>query len=65
MLTKEQIAHFETFGFVIRRQCFSAGEMEEDQQCVRRCADRDRQGRPFDGEARGRRCWASSRRGRC
>ena len=52
MLTKEQIAHFETFGFVIRRQCFSAGEMEEISGAFDDVLTEDRQGRPFDGAAR-------------
>ena len=52
MLTKEQIAHFETFGFVIRRQCFPAGEMEEISSAFDDVLTEDRQGRPFDGAAR-------------
>ena len=52
MLTSEQIAHFETFGFVIRRQCFSAGEMEEISSAFDDVLTEDRQGRPFDGAAR-------------
>ena len=52
MLTKEQIAHFKTFGFVIRRQCFSAGEMEEISGAFDDVLTEDRRGRPFDGAAR-------------
>ena len=52
MLTKEQLAHFETFGFVIRRQCFSATEMEEISASFDDVLAVDRQGRPFDGTAR-------------
>ena len=52
MLTKEQIAHFETFGFVIRRHCFSESEMEEICRAFDDVLTEDRQGQPFDGAAR-------------
>ena len=52
MLNKEQIAHFGTFGFVIRRQCFSTGEMEEISSAFDDVLADDRRGRPFDGTAR-------------
>ena len=52
MLTAEQIAHFETFGFVIRRRCFSAVEMEEISDAFDEVLTEDRKGRPFDGKAR-------------
>ena len=52
MLTKEQIAHFETFGFVIRRHCFSESEMEEICRAFDDVLTEDRQGRPFDGAVR-------------
>ena len=52
MLTTEQIAHFETFGFVIRRQCFSATEMAEISSAFDDVLAADRQGQPFDGASR-------------
>ena len=52
MLTSEQIAHFETFGFVIRRHCFSASEMEEISRTFDDVLSEDRQGQAFDGAAR-------------
>ena len=52
MLTEEQIAHFETFGFVVRRQCFSTSEMEEISDAFDEVLTEDRKGRPFDGKAR-------------
>ena len=52
MLTTEQIAHFETFGFVIRQQCFSATEMAEISRAFDDVLAEDRKGRPFDGKAR-------------
>ncbi len=52
MLTAEQVAHFETFGFVIRRQCFSTNEMEEISEAFDEVLTEDRQGKPFDGEKR-------------
>ena len=52
MLTTEQIAHFETFGFVIRRQCFSATEMAEISRAFDDVLAADRKGQPFHGAAR-------------
>ena len=52
MLTTEQISHFETFGFVIRRQCFSATEIAEISSAFDDVLAADRQGQPFDGAAR-------------
>ena len=52
MLTAEQITHFETFGFLIRLQCFSAAEMEEISNAFDDVLTADRQGKPFDGEKR-------------
>lgn len=52
MLTTEQIAHFETFGFVVRRQCFSATEMEEISRAFDEVLAADRQGLPFEGKER-------------
>ena len=52
MLTAEQIAHFETFGFLIRRQCFSSKEMEKISRAFDEVLTEDRQGQPFAGETR-------------
>ena len=52
MLTPEQIAHFETFGFIIRRRCFSTAEMEEISRAFDDVLAADRQGQPFDGTKR-------------
>ena len=52
MLAAEQIAHFDTFGFVVRQQCFSASEMEEIGAAFDEVLTEDRQGKPFNGEAR-------------
>lgn len=52
MLTTEQIAHFETFGFVIRRQSFSATEMAEISSAFDDVLAADRKGQPFAGVAR-------------
>ena len=52
MLTAEQIAHFETFGFVIRRRCFSSKEMEKISRAFDEVLTEDRQGQPFAGETR-------------
>ncbi len=52
MLTVEQRAHFETFGFIVMRQAFSPHEMEAISRDFDDVLDEDRQGRPFDGEKR-------------
>lgn len=52
MLTAEQIAHFETFGFIVMRQAFSPHEMEAISRNFDDVLDEDRQGRPFSGEKR-------------
>ncbi len=52
MLTEEQIAHFETFGFVVRRRCFSTSEMEEISDAFDEVLAEDRRGEAFDGKAR-------------
>ena len=52
MLTTEQISHFETFGFVIRQQCFSATEIDEINRAFDDVLTEDRQGQPFAGETR-------------
>ena len=52
MLTKEQIAHFETFGFLAMRQLFSSEEMATISTEFEEILNEDRQGRPFAGENR-------------
>jgi ectoine hydroxylase-related dioxygenase (phytanoyl-CoA dioxygenase family) len=52
MLTAEQRAFFETFGFLVRRQLFSAHEMAAISQEFNAALAQDRQGRPFDGQKR-------------
>ncbi|MCY4117922.1 MAG: phytanoyl-CoA dioxygenase family protein [Caldilineaceae bacterium] len=52
MLSAEQIAHFETFGFIIMRQAFKPQEMEAISRDFDDVLDEDRQGLPFSGEKR-------------
>ena len=52
MLTKEQIAHFETVGFLAMRQLFSSEEMATISTEFEEILNEDRQGRPFAGENR-------------
>ncbi len=52
MLTAEQISHFDTFGFVVMRQYFSAAEMDEISHEFDDVLAEDRQGQPFAGETR-------------
>jgi ectoine hydroxylase-related dioxygenase (phytanoyl-CoA dioxygenase family) len=49
MLIPEQIAHFETFGFVLVPQAFSADEVAAISQAFDTLLDQDRQGEPFPG----------------
>lgn len=49
MLTNAQKAHFETFGFIVLRNCFSAEETDAISRTFDEVLDEDRQGRPFDG----------------
>ena len=50
MLTVEQRAHFETFGFLVQRQLFSAAEIEKLAGEYEEIMGEDREGRPFKGE---------------
>ena len=50
MLTAEQKAHFDTFGFLILRQLFSAAETEKLAGEYDEIMDEDRESRPFKGE---------------
>jgi ectoine hydroxylase-related dioxygenase (phytanoyl-CoA dioxygenase family) len=52
MLSPEQKAYFETFGFIVRRSCFSADEMAGISQEFDEVLAQDRQGQPFDGAKR-------------
>ena len=52
MITKEQIAHFQTFGFLVLRQAFSPDEMDAISQKFDELLDKDRDGQPFPGESR-------------
>jgi ectoine hydroxylase-related dioxygenase (phytanoyl-CoA dioxygenase family) len=52
MLTADQKAHFETFGFIVMRQAFSAAEMDAISREFDDVLAEDRQGQPFCGEKR-------------
>ena len=52
MLTDQQRAHFEVFGFLVLRQAFSAAEMSHISSTFDRVLDEDRRGRPFEGHKR-------------
>lgn len=52
MLTPQQQAHFDAFGFLILRQAFSPEETQQISQQFDEVLDEDRQGRPFNGEKR-------------
>ena len=52
MLTTEQKAHFETFGFIVMRQAFSPREMEDIGREFDDVLTQDRKGLPFSGEKR-------------
>ncbi len=52
MLTSEQKAHFDTFGFLLMRQCFSPGEMAEISRLFDEVMEEVREGKPFTGERR-------------
>ena len=52
MLTAEQIAHFETFGFIVMRQAFSPEEIDVIGREFDDVLNEDRQGQPFSGEKR-------------
>ena len=50
MLTSEQKAHFETFGFILLRQQFSAQEMNLISKKFDDAMLQDRRGQPYAGE---------------
>jgi hypothetical protein len=52
MLTREQEAYFETFGFIVMRGCFSTDEMARIGRDFDDVLAQDRQGQPFDGGKR-------------
>ena len=52
MLTPGQIAHFETFGFLVLRQVFTPDEIAVMTREANEIMDEQRGGRPFDGEKR-------------
>ena len=52
MVTAEQLAHFETFGFLALRKAFSREEVMAISEEFDRLLDEDREGEPFPGETR-------------
>ena len=50
MLTSGQVAHFETFGFLVLRQHFTAAETGKIVGQYEAVMHEDRDGRPFNGE---------------
>ena len=52
MITADQIAHFEAFGFIVLRRAFSLEEMDPIGREVDRILTEDRQGKPFAGSSR-------------
>ena len=50
MLTAEQVAHFQTFGFLVLRQLFTGDEISVMKREAEETYDDDRGGKPFDGE---------------
>ena len=50
MLTAEQVAHFQTFGFLVLRQLFTGDEISVMKREAEEIYDDDRGGKPFDGE---------------
>ena len=52
MLTAAQIAHFETFGFIVTRQAFSPDEVADITREFTDVLEEDRQGQAFAGETR-------------
>ena len=52
MLTAEQLAHFDTFGFLVLRQAHSPEETAEISRAFDDVLAEDRAGRAFDGEKR-------------
>ena len=52
MLTPEQIAHFNTFGFLVMRQFFTPDEMAVIAREANEIMDEERGGQLFDGVKR-------------
>ena len=52
MLTDQQRAHFEVFGFLVFRQAFSPAETSRISSLFDRVLEEDRRGRPFEGQKR-------------
>ena len=52
MITAEQIAYFQTFGFLVLRQAFSSSEIAGISQAFDDLLVQDRQGQPFPGQKR-------------
>ena len=52
MLTAQEKSHFETFGFVVRRQLFSSDEMEAISREFDDVLEEDRKGQAFKGDKR-------------
>ena len=52
MITEEQIAYFQTFGFLVLRQAFQPDEMDAISQKFDELLDKERGGQPFPGESR-------------
>jgi hypothetical protein len=52
MLTTQQLVHFETFGFVVLRQAFSADEMAAISRDFDEVLAEDRRGIAFPGDKR-------------
>jgi hypothetical protein len=51
-LTSVQLAHFDSFGFVVRRSLFTPAEMEQTSRDYDDVMDEDRGGKPFSGPRR-------------
>ena len=52
MITEEQIAYFQTFGFLVLRQAFQPDEMDAICQKFDELLDKERDGQPFPGVSR-------------
>jgi ectoine hydroxylase-related dioxygenase (phytanoyl-CoA dioxygenase family) len=52
MLTPQQLAHFETFGYVVLRQAFAPDEINAISRAFDSVLDEDRGGQAFSGEKR-------------
>lgn len=50
MLTTEQVAHFQTFGFLVLRKHFTENEISVMKREAEEIYDEDRDGKPFGGE---------------